>query len=181
MFYRVQEKHYDFILSTVLAKTNLQRICGGFLACLEQFQTMVPKQFFDSCITEVHRSFLVEKHRCNSDMFVLVCLSFKMMYKDTCCFSSDPPIEKLCTFTTIIFLMCQQLSVTASGLKCDTLMQTCCNCWRPQYLQRMCRRFPSLLSTWQNTRRRCVLSKHFLEILKDIETSNNVSDTIIWG
>ncbi|CAL1129527.1 unnamed protein product [Cladocopium goreaui] len=35
--------------------TQLQRVCGGFLACLEQFHSSVPEKFANSCLSEIHR------------------------------------------------------------------------------------------------------------------------------
>ena len=42
----------------LVSEEQLQRICGGFLACLDAFQNTVPKTFADSCLLEILRSLL---------------------------------------------------------------------------------------------------------------------------
>ena len=45
-------------------KTQLQRTCGGFLACLDTFATLVPKKFSDTCLSDIHKASLDKKWNC---------------------------------------------------------------------------------------------------------------------
>ena len=39
-------------------KAQLQRVCGGYLACLEQFQSLVPQKFAAIALVEINKAFL---------------------------------------------------------------------------------------------------------------------------
>ncbi|CAK9094173.1 Uncharacterized protein SCF082_LOCUS44273 [Durusdinium trenchii] len=47
----------NFIDSMMCLKENLQRICAGYMALLDQFMTMVPKSFADSVIPDINKTF----------------------------------------------------------------------------------------------------------------------------
>jgi hypothetical protein len=42
-----------------LPKAQLQRACGGFLACIDQFQSLVPAKFASQALVEIHKAFLI--------------------------------------------------------------------------------------------------------------------------
>lgn len=70
---------WHFFFAT--AKTQLQRVCGGFLACCDQFQKLVPQKFADSVMTEIHKAYLASNNSTliSEDLLlplILACSSF---------------------------------------------------------------------------------------------------------
>ncbi|CAK9016868.1 unnamed protein product [Durusdinium trenchii] len=50
--------------------TQLQRVCGGFLACLEHYRTLVPLKFHDTSLVEIHKAF--EMRHADADILQLL-------------------------------------------------------------------------------------------------------------
>ncbi|CAK8994004.1 unnamed protein product [Durusdinium trenchii] len=43
--------------SRFITHEQLQRVCGGFLACLDQFTSLVPPGFANGCLADIHKTF----------------------------------------------------------------------------------------------------------------------------
>lgn len=53
--------HFNAKLEPAAKKTqeSLQKVCGGYLACVERFETLVPSAFAGSHLPEIEKTFLV--------------------------------------------------------------------------------------------------------------------------
>ncbi|CAK9081705.1 unnamed protein product, partial [Durusdinium trenchii] len=45
------------VKDTLTTLEPLQRVCAAFIACLQQFQSMVPKAFADAALVDIHQAF----------------------------------------------------------------------------------------------------------------------------
>lgn len=50
------------LVSGFAAQATLQRVCSGFLACVDQFRATIPASFADGALIEINKSFLVVCH-----------------------------------------------------------------------------------------------------------------------
>ena len=58
-----------------LPKAQLQRACGGFLACIDQFQSLVPAKFANHALVEIHKAFLI-----NHCIVFLICALSPLLF-----------------------------------------------------------------------------------------------------
>lgn len=44
---------------TCVFEAQLQRVCGAFISCVEQFQNQVPQRFASTALVEINKSLLL--------------------------------------------------------------------------------------------------------------------------
>lgn len=57
IIFRLKLSQIGACVPVCLAKENLQKVCGAYLACVQQFQSVVSNAFADSALKEINETF----------------------------------------------------------------------------------------------------------------------------
>ena len=119
----------------MLAQEALQKVCGGYLACVEQFESMVPASFVNAHLPEIEKTFLW--------FTIIIFFVFQTMF-------NNKDNQRAKGMQRVLSVVCPH-STQCKGFCFDMVTLTCWACLRQQFRHQICLRFQSFPMRWGNS------------------------------